>query len=384
VLATDIGIVIETKELWQELRSSLDVLPVRIVFEQVEIGDWPNFAQKVERMRPEVLFLDVTKLPDVLDAVRRIKSFPASPAVIALHTEANSSAILEALRGGVSEYLYPPFGETLQKCLERLSIERRERAEGIRPGGKILNFLSAKGGCGATTVVCHTASELRTQPNTKVLLGDLDLDAGMVAFLMKQSSPYSVLDALSNLHRLDASYWKALISNGIPGLEMISAPAASAVKQPIQPNQIEQLFRFLRLQYDWSLIDLGRGLNHTSLCSIQSSDQTYVVTTAEIGALHQAKQIVKRLLDSGYSRENLRLILNRPPKRFDVTLTELERMLGASVFATIPNDYHTLNEAYAEGKLTSSGSLAGRGFAALANKIAGVTPEKTKRMFSFR
>ena len=59
-----------------------------------------------------------------------------------------------------------------------------------------------------------------------MLLADLDVSAGMVAFLMKSVSPYSVADALNNVDRLDSSYWKALVSNGIPGLEVISAPTA--------------------------------------------------------------------------------------------------------------------------------------------------------------
>ena len=60
--------------------------------------------------------------------------------------------------------------------------------------------------------------ELGRAGGRKVLLADFDMDAGMVGFLMKVKSPYSILDAINNLHRLDASYWKALVSNGIPGL----------------------------------------------------------------------------------------------------------------------------------------------------------------------
>ena len=64
--------------------------------------------------------------------------------------------------------------------------------------------------------------------NQKVLLADLDLDAGMVAFITKTKAVYSILDAVNNLHRLDISYWKALVSNGIPGVEIVSSPLALA------------------------------------------------------------------------------------------------------------------------------------------------------------
>ena len=57
--------------------------------------------------------------------------------------------------------------------------------------------------------------------NQKVLLADLDLDAGMIAFITKTKATYSILDAVNNLHRLDLHYWKALVSNGIPGVEIV-------------------------------------------------------------------------------------------------------------------------------------------------------------------
>ena len=127
-----------------------------------------------------------------------------------------------------------------------------------------MGFLSAKGGCGATTIACHTAAELGRQ-DKHVLLADLDLDAGMIRFLMKTKSPYSVLDALNNLHRLDASYWNALISNGMPGLEIIAAPQALASKQQPNQEQMQNMLTFCRGQYDFSIVDLGRSLNLTAM-----------------------------------------------------------------------------------------------------------------------
>ena len=79
-----------------------------------------------------------------------------------------------------------------------------------------------------------------------MLLADMDLDAGMVRFLMKTKSPYSVLDALNNLHRLDQSYWTALVSNGLPGLEIIRRAQALASKQQPNQEQVQNMLIFCR------------------------------------------------------------------------------------------------------------------------------------------
>ena len=88
-----------------------------------------------------------------------------------------------------------------------------------------MGFCPPRAAAAPPRIACHAAVELGRENGRKVLLADFDVDAGIVSFLMKVKSPYSILDAINNLHRLDASYWKALVSNGIPGLEIIPAPA---------------------------------------------------------------------------------------------------------------------------------------------------------------
>jgi pilus assembly protein CpaE len=381
VFLTIAGIVIETKALVEELRACAQSLPVNIAFEQPEIGDWISFAEKIERLQIQVLFLETSNLDDVPGMVRRIRALPSPPAVFALHTHADSAAILEALRGGVSEYLVPPFQAALTQGLERIAVERRAQAGPERAGGKVLGFLSAKGGCGATTIACHLARELPKQTSSKGLLLDFDFDAGLVSFVFKTKSSYSIVDAAANLNRLDSSYWKAVVSNGIPGLEMIGSPN-SGNTQMLTPDVLEKMFRFFKAEYGWVLADLGRGLNGFRLSVLTNCDEVYLITTAEIVALHHTQRIITRLIESGYDAENLRVILNRPPKQFDVTIQELEKMLGARIHGTLANDYDALHDSYADGTLASPATVIGRGITELARRIAGLQSEKSKKWFS--
>ena len=162
---------------------------------------------------------------------------------------------------------------------------------------------------------------------------------------------YSILDAVNNLHRLDIHYWKALVSNGIPGVEIVSSPLALASKQQPKDEQIRQVLAFARPHYDWTLVDLGRSLSRMAMAALEEIDEACLVTTLEVPALHQSKQIMQTLLDSGYGKNRIRLILNRAPKRLDITPAELEKMLGMPIFCMIPNDYPELYETYAEGRM---------------------------------
>lgn len=377
------GIVVQTKELWDALQPSLAELPVRVVLEMSEIGELGALLDKIERMRPDVIFLDVSNVREPLERViRGMRSTSGSPAVFALHTSTEPEAILNAIRAGAAEYLFPPLGEHLSTALERVGNERRAATQSFRRGGHTVAFVSAKGGCGATTIACHTAVELPHQSKGKVLLADLDFDAGMVSFLLKSKSPYNIADAVKNTQRLDENYWKAIVSNGVAsGLEIVTAPPPSS-RVALRPEQLRFVLSFVRTQYDWIVVDLGRSLNSASVGALEEIDDLFLVTTLEVPALHQTKLIVQKLLDSGYGANRLHVLLNRAPKRFEVTTQELERMLGAPIYSAIPNDFAALNDSYSEGKLLASSTPLGRQFTRLAMKIAGVEDQKTKKKFS--
>ncbi len=376
-----IGLIIEKKELLDEVQACLHELPVRIQFEQPVVDDWTAFADKLVRSRPDVLILDVSSLIDHLpETVNKIKEAGVTPMLIALNDSADPESILAALRAGFQEYLFPPLLGNLRRALERRSEERDHFREGSHKG-RVVGFLSAKGGCGATTLACHTAVEIQKLNKFDILLADMDFDSGMVHFLMKTKSTYSVQDAFNNLHRLDMSFWKAIVSNGTPRLEIITAPSPVCLRQQPRPEQLQQVLRFVRQNYDWSIVDLGRNLSFLGMSVLDEIDETCLVTTLDVPALHQAKTIVQTLMNTGYARNRLRLVLNRVPQRLEVTPEEIEKMFGIPVFAVLTDEYQDLYDAYAEGRLVSEGKL-GRQLHAFSMKLAGIQEEKKKfRLF---
>jgi len=375
-----VGLVIADQGLWDEAQACLRDQPVRVLLQQNSLGDTAAFLSQLEQLHLDVLLIDLSRLSEPFDqVVRRIKSIAAPPMVIALNQTADPEVILGAIRAGANEFLYPPLEAGLHKALERLSAERVKARAASHQRGRTLGFLSAKGGCGATTIACHIAAEMQRSTGQDVLLADMDLESGIVGFLMKAKSPYSIIDAVRNVNRLDISYWKALVSNGQAHLEVITAPpTASVVHETFDPNHFREVLQFLRSAYDWVVVDLGRSLGPISLGVAEEIDDLYLISTLDLPALHQCKQVVQGLFDVGYSRQRLHLVMNRMPRRSDLGPGELQRLLGVPVYEMLPNDYPVLYEAYAEGNLLPNNCELAKSMNGLAARISGVQGSKEK------
>lgn len=378
------GLVIGTNSLADEVRATIADLPVQIQFEQREIGQWDEFLDKLERTQPDLLLLEVKNLPDELPSViRHVKATSSAPKVVIVHSCADAQQLLTAIRSNADEFVYSPLHDDLRKALERLEAERRQMQAASQTRGKALGFVSVKGGCGATTVACHLAPELYRVSKQGVLLADYDLDAGIVPFVMKSYSTYSLMDAVENVNRLDPAFWKAIVSNGHPGVEVIAAPPRSTARQSRKVDEFHRVVPFMKTQYGWILLDLGRSLSALLMTVLEELDELFLVTTLDIPALHVTKQLLRELGDAGFSGERTHLLLNRMPKRPDVTIPELEKVLGTVIYATIADDYAGLFDAYAGGGLALPGSNLGQEFTRVATRIAGVAGQAPKKGKSF-
>ena len=382
----NVAVVISQAQLWEEAQAILRDLPVRVAFEQLNVDDPVTFLDRIQRMAPDALLLDPATLNISLEElIRLVKATLAAPKVVILSDHAEPEAILTAMRSGASEYVYRPLDKSLKQALERISADIESAKTALsRSTGQNIGLLSVKGGCGATTLACLGAMELGERLEQTVLLADFDFLCGTVRLSMNMPVRYSVLDAINNVERLDASYWKALVSNGVPNLEVICGQPDQPLLELPTPHATRRVLRFIRSQYKWSVLDLGHGLTPQTTTLLEDIDQLAVVTTLEFRALQQTRETLRQLRETGIPRERIHLILNRVPRRSQITVDDVEEALGSKVFATIPNDFHALESAASESTILKKGhpvrAAVGRMFARLAKLEE--TEHKPRKLFT--
>jgi DNA-binding NarL/FixJ family response regulator len=74
-----------------------------VLLDHSDVWDLAALREKIDRVRPEVMLLDISGLREPLEEViRSIRSANTSPAVIILNTSADAEEILRAMRAGAA------------------------------------------------------------------------------------------------------------------------------------------------------------------------------------------------------------------------------------------------------------------------------------------
>jgi pilus assembly protein CpaE len=364
-------LVVADRVLREETFSCIDQLPVRVVTDQRILEDMEDLLDRIERFRPDVVILEAGLLKTPLeDFARRLKMTASEPVIFILHTEAVAKNILEAMQAGAREYIWPPLGSPLKEALTRLGKVRAEQAGSQQKRlGRIAGFISAKGGAGATTFTSHVATSAARAAEKKLLLADLDFEAGLLRFILKVKPRYTLRDALDNMHRMDSSYWNALVIRSGEKLEFLAAPDELTERTLPDAKQLGRLLRFIRSAYPLTFLDFGRCHSAAALESLPELDVMYLVVTQDLMTLENARDFIRAVEDKGKYAERIQVLLNRVPAKQKPDLDAIESYLGVRPSGVYSDDPEALYETWSEGRLLGTDSVLGRQMAALAKTI---------------
>jgi len=386
--------VISSRTVWEQAHACIQNLPVRLAVEQgmgqSDPAETEALLDRIERHRVDVVLVEASRIALPLEEfVRRIRSAAAQPAVFVLSAEVSPELILEALRAGANEYLYPPLADTLREAFQRLSAARSKGgSDASNALGKIFGFISARGGCGATTFAVHVATDIARstaarQIKQPMLLADCDFEAGLLRFLMKSKSTYSVRDAIDNLRRMDSSLWKALVSSPAENLDVITAPEEVAAKRQPGREEMTHLMRFIRSTYPLAIVDFGRSVSPAALDSLPELEVLYLLTTPDHMSLESASRAIQTVEERGFAGNRINVLLNKAKVRETPDLDGIRKFLGRPCEAVFRNDHMSLYDAYSEGRFLPPASALGKELHALANAIqaqaAGRAPAAGER-----
>ena len=323
--------------------------------------------RQIQEVHAEIVLIDV--VPS--SAQRTIAAIEIIHATTRIAIFANGSmsqpqTIVGAMRAGAGEFLDDLGGvEPLLEALTRFSsVRTRARAGKAR----IFTFLGAKGGAGTTTAAVNTAVALQQTQGNVVLVDFAPI--GHAALHLNLRPQFGVLDALQNLHRLDASLLEGLMTQTKDGLHLLAGAQQPASLAPTAA-ELARLFDLLVNHYRYVIVDAGSQFDSTTHVLSDLSNAVLMVTQTDVVSLWSAGRI-QAFLEEGSGRDRLRLVLNRYKKIPGFDDEDVQKATNCKVLWKVPNAFQVVSPAIDHGEpvAVQESSEVSRSYRALAVALA--------------
>jgi pilus assembly protein CpaE len=306
------------------------------------------FVDRLKDLRPDICIIDFDRDREKAGrTAERIHEVLTDTAIFAASSKSQPDLIIRAMRSGCSEYLIKPVDrDQLLEALARVGGRRKEKREQI--AGQVLTFLSAKGGTGATTLAIHLGAHLAQAKKT--LLVDLHPDLGDASiFLALPRHQYHFYDLAENTHRLDTEFLQGFVVRHPTGLEVLPAPDGVETPRRAGSEAVQRIMEFLRVQYEFVVVDCSPGLNEETMAVIDLADYLYLVATPEIPSLRNVARHLEFFGRYDYPRDKIRVIINRHTKSATITDAQIEKAIHKNIFWKVPNQYAEVIKAINNG-----------------------------------
>ena len=326
--------------------------------------------------------------------IERLRASSPSLAIFAIATNAEPDVILQAMRAGANEFFpWHPGGTTAQSrsmtesfhgAVRRTAARREAANAGARQPCTTYVFLGAKGGAGTTTVSVNCAVELARLTKKPTIIVDLKACLGEVALFLGVRPRFTVLDAIENLHRLDADFLRELVTRHKSGLDILAGSDQFDRPNAQDSSGTEELLRVLTRTYDYVVIDAGSMINSFVVASLYAADTVFLITNPDVPSIRNAQRLVDRVRQLGAGSERLKVLLNRSSDQHLIEPKQIETALGYGINHTFSSDYRTVSAALNSGvplALTNHSEIASQ-FGSFTRHLLGqedAKPQPEKR-----
>lgn len=308
-----------------------------------------------DQQRPDLIILDsMCRDLEELPVLEYVSAQHPQTVVVMLCANHSPEFLINAMRAGVREVLQSPATkEALVAAVER--IERR-LGLGSKPRqpGQIIAFIPCKGGSGATFLATNLGYQLAAE-SKKVILIDLNLQFGDAALFIHDHKPATNLgDVAHNIHRLDASFLAGSLVNVSPNYGVLAAPEDPGQAMEVKPEHVDVLLNLAVNNYDFVIVDVGRVLDAVTIKALDRANCVFPVMQLTLPFIRDANRLISAFRTLGYSKDKIRLLVNRFEKGSEIKLDDVERSLGVATFKTLPNSYEAVASAVNHGRPIAS------------------------------
>jgi pilus assembly protein CpaE len=325
-----------------------------------------------------------------LTLVSKIRDKAPDCAILVASTSTDGNLILQAMRAGVKEFLTKPLQlQDLVAALARISQQKYGVGNTRVAGSSVIAIAGATGGVGSTSLATNLACALAADPESSVVLVDLDLSLGDADVCLDAIPDYTLADVVQNVSRFDFTLLKRSLTKHSSGLYLLPRPVQLEDARLVTPDNFTRAMGLLKATFTHLIIDTSKGYTPLDMSAMEMATDVLLVTQLDLPCLRNVVRLMMTFGEMSGMKEKIKVIVNRVGLgNSHISLKKAQETIGKEIFWQLPNDYRVMVEVRNNGvPLLEQAPKAAltQSIGMLADALAGRTPAEqpaSKRPFS--
>lgn len=293
--------------------------------------------------------------------------------VIVIGPENDIELFRTLVREGISDYLVSPATSDQLKA----SISKIFESGGGSKIGRVIAFAGLSGGVGSSVIAHNVAHELCAYYDEQTIVVDLDIAFGTAALDYNMQPRQTVVDALTQVARLDAPMLGQYLTEfGKTKLSVLASPASLSTGLQITSDPLDTVMTVIKPMADFIVLDLPRAWDPWITDMLAVADEVVLVCRPDLTNLRNAKNMVEYLGPKRGEDAPTRLVLNQvgAAKRSELSTGDFRDQLATEPALSIPYDSDAFGRALNTGEILSKAAAKSKATGAvieLAKMISG-------------
>lgn len=300
---------------------------------------------KIENTSPNVIVMVFGEGDtDVLNLAERIIFHRPRTFVILVAENLEVEIMQSALKAGCHNIIEMPqtskeMNEYIKSVYnnETLRLKSIGQKDNLVWSSTVITVFGAKGGLGKSTIAANLAVGL-AQNRKKVVLIDLDLQFGDLHIFMDLDPKETITELVQDTAAQSIDFIRSYMTVHSSGVHVLCAPRSPEYAELISAEKIMSLLSLLRSYYDYVVIDTAPSFSEVNITALESSSYIFFVTGLDISILKNSKLSIA-LLESLQLTDKVRVIVNRAVDMNSISIDDVQKIIGYSIWAKIPSDY---------------------------------------------
>jgi pilus assembly protein CpaE len=310
-----------------------------------------------------------------------LETLPArKPPFLVFSPDTDMELLRCAMQAGARDVLSPPY-EAANLSARLIELGREGQASKREKSARLIAFINAKGGSGASFLAANVAAALAGKRGRKTVLLDFDIQFGGLPIYLNMHPGGGLIKALEFSDSLDSAALPGYVQVHSSGLHLFSSAKRELVLfDEIAEERIIHLLDILDSAYQEIIIDLPRHIDHSTAAILERLDQVVMVTQQSITHMQDTKRLLTIMDDHlGISSEQVQIVVNRFSKKAEVRDEDFKKAFPGVAVETIPSDYAQVSASINLGIPVVEGAPRSTLTKAILNLSHTLSPESDKR-----